>query len=291
MSFHYSFCDDAVYTAADVNQITKRLVTKGVADVFTDGTPYNLSAINSMGTLLYTAGTVPETDTSLQVIKTEDGKIQILPGMAFFADGAVIEVEAGGHILTPIPGVKNFVYLKNDLVNSNTCYPALSSEEPEGDVVLLCEIDENGVITDKRTYARGKLPGYASNACYTMKIEDVVSVEHGDAEEKVYRLGNHTYHFLLAVQEGYVSDYERYNYCIGLMDLTNGNIISCDYADESTNGLSVDHLTVFREGIHHTWVFPELTEEEGVMVLKLSFTYFGFGEEDVKNFPITLYLF
>jgi len=291
MSVTYSFCDDAAYTAADVNQITKRLVTRGIADPFEDGVPYNLSALNAMGALVYSEGVVPETDVSLKVIPGKDGTVQILPGTAFFGDGAVITVESGGHALTPTPGEKNYVYLKNDLINTNACYPAVSTTEPEGDIVMLCEISETGEITDKRNYARGKLPGYASNACHTMKIEDSVSVVSGEAEEKVYRLGNHTFRFLLAVQEGFESDFKRYNYCIGLVNLADGSVISCDYADEGTNGLSVEHLTVYRQGIHHAWAFPEMISQDGEQCLKLVFSYFSFGEKDVEAFPITLYLF
>ena len=46
MSYSFSFCDNAVYSAADVNKITSRLVTSGIEDPFTDGVPYNLSAFN-----------------------------------------------------------------------------------------------------------------------------------------------------------------------------------------------------------------------------------------------------
>ena len=69
---------------------------------------------------------MPETVSALKVVSAGDGKVFINPGTAFFADGAVIEVEAGGHELDIVSGVKNYVYLKNDLVASNTCCPVCS---------------------------------------------------------------------------------------------------------------------------------------------------------------------
>lgn len=292
MSVTYSFCDGATYSAADVNRITSRLVTGGIADPFTDGVPYNMSDLNLAGMLVHTEGVVPETDTSLQVVAEEDGTVTILPGMAFFPDGAVIEVDAGGYSLTPVAGVKNYVYLKNDLVGTNSCYPTVSTEEPGENTVPLCEISETGEIADKRIYARGKLPGYASNTFYTMKIEDTVQVgQYGKAETKTYTLGNHTYRFLLAVQEGNVEEHRRYNYCIGLWDMVTGKIISCDFADGGNANLSVDYLTVFRQKEHRGYTVPTVTVGEQGQVLSLPMQYSGFGVPDVDSFPITLYLF
>lgn len=206
MAYKFSFADNGIYGADDLNNITKRLVTSGVADTFADGVPYNVSQINSAGECLYSSGVVPETVSTLKVTAdNEAGTVLIYPGTAFFADGAVMEIEAGGHELIFTPGTKHYVYLKNDLTASNTCYPACTIEAPEGDFVPLAEIEEDGMVTDTRTYAMGKLPGYQSNALSALKIEDtVVLPPHYSSEAneiRTYQIGNNNYRYLLAVQD------------------------------------------------------------------------------------------
>ncbi len=201
MSYKYSFADNEVYTATDVNNITKRLVTSGVADSFSDGKAYNVSAFNEMGKLLYTSGIVSEDCNTLKVVKVSDNEILINPGTAFFDDGAVIEIEAGGEILPFVSGSKNYVYLKNVLADENRCYPCVSVTEPMGEFVILAEINEKGEITDKRTYATGRLPGYqsvAGNALFfneTMKVTyTTTSHAEGHAE---FNIGNNSYQYIL----------------------------------------------------------------------------------------------
>ncbi len=206
MAYKFSFADNGIYGADDLNNITKRLVTSGVADAFQNGVPYNVSHINSAGECIYTSGVVPETISTLKVTADKEaGKALIYPGTAFFADGAVMEIEAGGHALSFTTGAKHYVYLKNDLTASNTCYPACTPDAPTGDFVMLAEIEEDGTAVDRRTYAKGKLPGYQSNALSVLKIEDTVVVPpyyNSEANEiRTYQIGNNNYRFMLAVQD------------------------------------------------------------------------------------------
>lgn len=69
MGYKYSFSNDETYSAADINEITRRLVTSGVADPFTDGEPHNLSCFNILNSNMVTSGIVPESDTTLKVEK------------------------------------------------------------------------------------------------------------------------------------------------------------------------------------------------------------------------------
>ena len=290
MSYRFSFADNGVYGAADINAITARLVTGGVADSFTDGVPYNLSSINEMGALLYTDGVVPETDNSLKVTVSGDTAV-IAPGTAFFASGAVMEITEGGHSLKFTAGKKQYVYLKNALSSENRCYPAISESEPEGDFVPLAEISESGEVTDTRVYAKGKLPGYASSAMYTLKIEDEVAVENGVPASKTYAIDK-GYSCLLAVCRGTTDEVgKRYNYCVGIYDFAAGDYISCDYADEGNNGLKVTALTVFRKGVHHADAAVSTVAENGKAAVRLDFSYYHTGAEAMASFPISLYLF
>ena len=224
MAYHFSFADNEVYSATDVNNITKRLVTQGIEDPFTDGVPYNLSDINEAGTLVYTSGVVPETVSTLKVTLDEE-TVFIHSGMAFFEDGAVIEIEEGGHTLTRISGAVNYVYLKNDLVNANACYPVCSTETPTGNFVMLAEISEDGVVTDKRAYATGKLPGYASSALHTMQITANFSPSSlSETFQRSFDIGNNNYRYLFVLtpknhgSDQYISS--------GVYDFTDGSYVS-----------------------------------------------------------------
>jgi len=205
MSYKYSFADNEIYSANDLNAITKRLVTAGVEDSFSDGVAYNVSRFNEAGKLLYTSGVVPQTCRTLKVQSAGENKILINPGVAFFNDGSVIEVEAGGETLEFVIGLKNYVYLKNDLLNTNMCCPCCTTDEPSGDYVLLAEIDEEGNISDKRTYAKGKLPGYQSVAENTMRIKETVSVDIqssiGGSQSISFDIGNNNYKKIMVITE------------------------------------------------------------------------------------------
>ncbi|MBO5930457.1 MAG: hypothetical protein J6Q27_04095, partial [Clostridia bacterium] len=203
-------------------------VTSGVADSFENGVAYNASCLNALGEQLYTKGVVPETITTLKVTADADSQtVLIHPGMAFFADGAVMEITEGGHTLSFAPGEKHYVYLKNDLARANTCYPACEKDAPDGDFVLLAEILEDGTTKDARTYAKGKLPGYQSNGP-VLKIEDVAIKEYQSTENeevRTYEVGNNGYRFLLAVQDE--NGGGEGNKVLSLYSFETGSCLSC----------------------------------------------------------------
>lgn len=263
MSYKYSFADNEKYGAEDLNNMVKRLVTSGVADPFTDGVPYNLSAVNSAGALVYTSGAVPETVNTLKVVSADEGKVLINPGTAFFSDGAVIEIEAGGHETEFSRGVKSYVYLKNDLTASNTCYPACTTAEPTGDYVPLAEISEAGEITDRRVYCRGKLPGYASNAQYVTEIHDkatLTATTPTKAEgEKTYALGNNSYRFVFAVNRG--NGVQKHS-CMGIYNISTGTYLSFYETNYTSINCLMDTSTLV--------IGCEYNNTRGMITMKLS---------------------
>lgn len=244
MSYKYSFADNKAYGAEDLNAITKRLVTSGVEDSFTDGVAYNVSKFNEAGKLLYTSGVVPESNLTLKVIAAEDGKILINPGRAFFDDGAVIEIEEGGETLSYVSGSKNYVYLKNDLINTNRCYPCCTVSEPDGYYVLLAEIDAAGTITDKRTYARGKLPGYQSVAGNAMRLQESIGVTNTGSGyysgSRTFDIGDNTFEYILTYVKranGGVSTQTLP--CLGIYDIKESSYLSfyCNNINNSSGEL------------------------------------------------------
>lgn len=288
MAYKFSFADNGIYGADDLNNITKRLVTSGVADSFADGVPYNLSQINSAGECLYSSGVVPETVSTLKVTAdNEAGTALIYPGTAFFADGAVIEIEAGGHELSFTPGAKHYVYLKNDLTASNTCYPACTQEAPAGDFVPLAEIEPNGTVTDTRTYAKGKLPGYQSNALSTLKISDSFTIDMNTPVTKTYQIGNNNYRYCMVLQNG-TSTWGSYP-CLGIYSFETGSYLSFAKHNDSKRCMYTDKLLIWHE--RDRYVTATITQTDGVLTLSVLYTNMLDDLYDTESISYTLYLF
>jgi hypothetical protein len=292
MSYRFTFADNEVYTATDVNAITKRLVTAGIEDAFLDGVAYNVSKFNEAGKVIYTSGAVPEDLMSLKVVRLSDTEILINPGVAFFDDGAVIEIEAGGEVLSYVSGSKNYVYLKNDLIEKNTCYPVCSVTEPSGDYVMLCEIDENGEIKDKRIYAKGKLPGYQSCAGNIMRLREYIEVKQNEGTAqmcsgtKQFDIGNNNFEYILTyVKLGNNAGNHTYP-CLGIYDIANNTYLGfgCNIDETSDDGeihyyykadsANEESLYIHRYNGHHAEV--KFTFNEGKLDVALQSHYTGY---------------
>ena len=175
MGYKFSFADDTLYSAEDINNITKRLVSKGVADSFADGVAYNVTQLNNITKTLGNKGVVPEDNTTLKVVKTDDGNIKIMPGSAFMESGAVFTCDSDGYVFAETPTGDNYVYIEDNEA-LNAIRPVMSSSLPVSyDYVLLALVSYDGKITDKRTYAKGKLPGYMSD--FNMPVRKTLIVD------------------------------------------------------------------------------------------------------------------
>lgn len=181
MGYTYDFMDNATYGADDLNRAMSRFVTSGIADAFEDNVSYNTSKLCEVTQRLYAPGVVPEHISTLKVSRVSDSEIYIAPGLAFFENGSTITVDSEGVRLSYLAGEKNYVYLKADPAN-NRNLPMCTTEPPTGDIVMLAQIEPDGAVTDKRTYAKGKVPGYASdfNQCKRMTFSHFLpKSEHG----------------------------------------------------------------------------------------------------------------
>jgi hypothetical protein len=293
MAYKYSFADNEIYGASDINAITKRLVTSGVADSFTDGVAYNVSRFNEAGKLLYTSGIVPENCLTLKVENAESGRILINPGKAFFDDGAVIEIEEGGETLSYVSGSKNYVYLKNDLINTNRCYPCCTVAEPEGDYVLLAEINANGKIADKRTYAKGKLSGYQSVAGNVMRIQESIRITgsgktlNGSA---TFDIGANNFEYILVMRTGDLESSNR-NY-LGVYNIAANSYIGFRNRSDDINLMSTSSLYVYSSNSGgNTYRDVTFSLENGILTVNMRATSYYNYDEVTYIFPIDLILF
>ena len=157
MSYTYSFFDNQLIGVDELNKITSRFVTGGVARE-----PSSVSDLNGFVSDVATKGVVGDTSDELKVA-LENGKIKINTGTAFFDNGTVIEVTEP-ELIDYTAGTAVNVYLKSDM-NNNSIYPVCSESLPESEenVVHLAFVNEDGNITDRREYARGKCAYYYSS--------------------------------------------------------------------------------------------------------------------------------
>ncbi len=292
MSYKFSFADNGVYGADDINKITKRLVTSGVEDSFENGVPYNLSALNEAGTLLYTNGVVPETVSTLKVVTgSGENTILINPGTAFFNDGSIIEIEVGGHELSFTAGVKNYVYLKNDLISKNASYPECSVYAPSGDFVLLAEIEEDGTIKDKRTYAMGKLPGYQSNQGYPFKIKDTLTLKKQSnglyGATVSYNIGNNAYNYIFTSRKGtdFYDNGTTYHIhtLTGVYDIVNSKYLSFFNTSYLTPIVTKSFFVLYTQDTGYAKA--TISIDEGVLTLNVE------SQGNISVVPIDIYLF
>lgn len=242
----YSFMDNAIYAVDDLNKITTRLVTSGITDPLTDGVPYNCRKINDIVSVVATSGVVPDGVTTLKVVTSDTvGKFWVMPGTAFFANGSNITLTASEYVAYT-EGVGNYIYLKSDLtLNKNYIVCDTTGPAYGDDTVLLAYADGLG-IQDKRVYAKGKVPGYQSNANakmeFTHTFTGVTVGEYRDFTGKTFQIdiGVNNYEKLI-VDNGYFGT----NTAIGC-SLTNYNLLDgtfkCYVIGLSVTGISTNKI-------------------------------------------------
>ena len=205
MGYKCLFVDNEEYSASDVNDVLKSFVTGGIEDPFTDGEAYHIGKLNDITVALSDAGIVPDDNTSCKCsINTEEKRVFIFCGTLFFNNGARIVINTEGVTLNYTAGETNYVYAIFSQSENNGSLICTTELPAEGDdYVMLAEISAEEILTDKRKYARGKLPGYQSNAGLPMYINDTVVLKR--VEENTYKgtytiyLGeNHNYSVIIA---------------------------------------------------------------------------------------------
>lgn len=177
-NYKYTFFDNQLIGVDQLNEITKRLVSGGISSVYS-GADFNVSEINNSNMAILTGGVVPGNDMNLKVSAMGGGKYLINKGLCFFDDGTSMEVLSSGEEISVPSGSKRYVYLTSDK-NQMKCYPeVLSEEKKSGQFVCLAIVNSDGSITDKRTYAKGKVPGFYAS---TENLQVNVSQEFSRAD-------------------------------------------------------------------------------------------------------------
>lgn len=241
MGYKALFLDNGIYSAADVNEVLKSFVTSGIAGSFKDGTAYHVKKVNEITQAVSSAGTVYETDTTCKcTVNTTDKTVYIAPGTIFFADGSRIVIDTEGVTLSYTENAVNYIFAKTS-PSENISGLYCQTTAPEGDCVNIAELSAEGVVTDKRIFARGKLAGYQSNAGLPMFIDEVISLTKVTDEtsadynkyvgEKTIYLGeNNSYHAVISYDDSFInSGSYQYAQSWGFYDILNNVYRSAYY--------------------------------------------------------------
>ena len=202
MAYKYGFFDNQKIGVDDLNGITERFVTDGIAI-----DPKSVGEFTGFNSMLSTMGVVPETVASLKVYM-KDGILYITPGCAFFENGTFIEITEA-ETLEYTENVTNYIFLRSD-ANACTAYPVCSEKKNEEQDVLLAILNADGTITDKRQYAKGKSPCYYSSANNSLGFDAVFEPE---SEKYEFDIGvnNFTKMILVFKSEHYSpNEYDHY---------------------------------------------------------------------------------
>ena len=167
MGYSCSFLYNETYGSSHVNKITERLTGTGVNPALVDQSNYSTEDLNKITNAITDIGVSYNTN-SCRVIKDSDNEFKILYGSAFFSDGMAVDVDSDG-VKLAIQSGKNYIYFKKDSVN-NTGIPTCSTTAPASNDIPLAEY-ENGVLTDKRVYAKSKIQGYGRNVTQTITTD------------------------------------------------------------------------------------------------------------------------
>ncbi len=207
MSYTYSFFDNQLIGVDELNKITSRFVTSGVARQ-----PSSVADLNGFVTDIATKGVVGDTSSELKVT-LEDGKIKINTGTAFFDNGTVIEVTEP-ELIDCKAGVDLNIYLKSD-INNNSIYPVCSESYPESEenIVHLAQVSADGTVTDRREYARGKCAYYYSSHGKAVQLS--VSFTPDEVKNQItkeYDIGSSDFKFMNVYGYNGSSSWSAVNY-------------------------------------------------------------------------------
>lgn len=294
MGHTFSFADNVSYGAGDINNVISKVVTGGVAEVFYNGTSYNTSDLNKIANYISTYGVRTAAGNTLKVVKNTSNTVKVLSGGAFMADGAYTEVDNDGVILEFVRGQKNYVYIKNNLAETNSIDFVCGITPPSGDCVPLAEIDKNGNITDKRVYCKGKLAGYQSDVNQSKMIEVPYEIRANCIQKTktvTVDMGGFGYSKIINMTQTVTEDY---NCGFGHYDINSESYYGCYANEDNELKVTTDKLMIY---VSDTTAGKDIVSVSfNVDGSKLSCTIaalYGKGddENDYFTFSGTLYLF
>ena len=231
MSIIYSFFDNQTIGVDDLNKITARFVTEGVAR-----DPSSVSDINSFISDIATAGVVPENDKSLKV-SADNGILTVEKGVGIFQNGTVIELTEP-ETMNYLTDKKQYVYLISDIV-ANRAYIDILSDKAEFENQILLAVIEKGQVTDERKYSRGKLAYYGSSDVNNNVYIEQTQIQNNPKDEDGYiryrvNINADMYNYIQILDKNSFN-FTRYN-------VKDGTFISFGYGYNSYYALNTTYM-------------------------------------------------
>lgn len=191
----YYFGDNTEYGADDIKRAFGVLAAVGGIELgLSDGKEQTPSDLNRLIASAVASGVVTESNTCLRLEK-RDGGYYIRPGKAVFSDGGVVEVEEETKV--DVTGGK-YLYIAYGEMLDEVYFLVTASEHSEGGGELLIPIayvDDGGNISDRRVFARGKLPALPSATWNVLRevemVVDSSTITHGSLAEGGYVEARH----------------------------------------------------------------------------------------------------
>lgn len=184
MAISYSFVDNKLYGTDDINNITKNLVGGGVAP-FPTKDSYSLSDLNSLTSALVESGVCCD---GLRC-SISGGSVTVSEGILYFENGVCLTVDEEGYEIEITSETKGYVCAHFDDASQEADIKFCTDIPQSGFYVLLAEISADGIVSDKRNFARSKVGTLGTN-CSVLFIP---------TEENNYR---------------YKGDLSRFNYAL-----------------------------------------------------------------------------
>ena len=194
LGYKSSFLDNATYGADDVSAIFSRLMSSGVLAY-----PENLTVAQSLDELnAQTVSSGVSEYGGLAVTKTETG-VKLGEGAGFFESGICVEVDSDGVEIETISGAAVYVYFAYEKdFNRVELYAA--EELPEGDVLMLAQVDAEGTVIDMRNYASAKIVPNTANVYHDFTVTNTMFSKHtirDDTNTTYYEMPHNGFRYLL----------------------------------------------------------------------------------------------
>lgn len=184
------FRPDMAYGVEDINEITKIVTGRGVVP----HTPNDVLKSLSEG------GVTHSDEQCAVTYDSTKGTVRIGSGTVIMPNGSYIVVSSGETLSVPTEAVERYVYIRDDELLQNV--PTCSAEKPSDTDVPLAVISSEGVLYDRRIYAKSKVEEFGRTApkiiYYTS--DDIYAFEEGPSpsEQRYFPvLNDPTYSYLL----------------------------------------------------------------------------------------------
>lgn len=168
------FQDNKEYGAEDFNTVIGTLMSSGVVLPLADSESITPEDFNSIAAEAAEGGVIWD-NTGLKV-SFSDGIYYIAPGKAIMPDGAIVHSDET--VQLEENRAAGFIYLARDNISYE--YGFCFSESEIGDGLKLAEIDGEGVLYDRRVFAKTKLNVPFGNIYRTYNFKHDVTIPRGE---------------------------------------------------------------------------------------------------------------